>query len=138
MYPLLKFKKPVNNENWMGIKRKKIYVTMLETKLLSPFKYVEVFSFLRPTQEKFFFRNNFLDIFWLINNQVNSTSLVVRGGTISWGEKFGLVKIKVIEWYTFSEICEHCEFHVKTHHVLKMFHIWCTNFDKIKASKIFL
>ena len=67
----------------MGIKRKKIYVTMLETKLLSPFKYVEVFSFLRPTQEKFFFRNNFLDIFWLINNQVNSTSLVVRGGTIS-------------------------------------------------------
>ena len=69
MYPLLKFKKPVNNENWMSVKRKKIYVTMLEKKLLSPFKnfemfsilkllfpfkYVEMFSFLRLPWEKFF------------------------------------------------------------------------------------
>ena len=96
-----------------------------------------VFLF-KAAMREVFFGNNFFDIFWLINNQVKTTSHVIRGGTISWDEKFGLVKIKVIEWYTFSEICEHCEFHVKRHHALKMFLIWRTNFDKIKASKIFL
>ena len=69
-----------------------------------------VFLF-KAAMREVFFGNNFFDIFWLINNQVKTTSHVIRGGTISWDEKFGLVKIKVIEWYTFSEICEHCEFH---------------------------
>ena len=70
MYPLLKFKKPVNNENsWVSKERKYMSQIMLGKKLLSPFKnfemfsilkllspfkYVEMFSFLRLPWEKFF------------------------------------------------------------------------------------